>query len=179
MESRSRYGSTPAHIATAPPCLTDTHIFQNIENQDVIVAADDGSDLCISSDQEKICTLLDRAISRFPEESAYDIGKLQDRLQEVAQGRIHLVNEWIRVNTGRFPVDNPDILALLRSVDAMSQTLLASVLLCRTECSSCRLKCVGHRTHVEEEHDCGTSHSCRDACSFSAEHEQEVLCGLP
>jgi hypothetical protein len=91
-----------------------------------------------------------------------DLAKYLTYLVELRAAR---VDKWLKSNTQRFQAGNASIEELRRTFDNAVIDLRASVQLCRSQCSTCKLFCVRGRLH-EGSHDCITSHECVHDCIF-------------
>ncbi|KAI0921705.1 hypothetical protein AcW2_006594 [Taiwanofungus camphoratus] len=103
--------------------------------------------------------------------------ELEAFLSGLVQQRIELVEEWLSLNTARFPATHADIQALRRSANNMIIDMKGCVQLCTLQCASCHLSCILVRHH-DGQHDCQTTHKCAHACEFD-DHDTSEPCGLP
>jgi hypothetical protein len=93
------------------------------------------------------------------------IADLAQYLTHLVDLRTARVTVWLKSNTQRFQAGNASIEELRRTFDSAVIDLRASVQLCKSQCSSCKLFCVQSRLH-EGSHDCLTSHECIHDCTF-------------
>ncbi|KAI0959615.1 hypothetical protein AcW1_004397 [Taiwanofungus camphoratus] len=105
------------------------------------------------------------------------IQELEAFLNGLVQQRVELVEEWLSLNTARFPATHADIQALRRLANNMIIDMKGCVQLCTLQCASCHLSCILVRHH-EGHHNCRTTHHCVHACEFS-DHDNLEPCGLP
>ncbi|CAE6486842.1 unnamed protein product [Rhizoctonia solani] len=103
---------------------------------------------------------------------------LQNRLYEILDQRLSLVQQWMRVNIDSSSLDDPDIRNLTGKFDAAALSMRAAVRLCFLECSLCQLLCLRAYSHSGD-HSCGTNHMCVLSCEVVEEHSQREPCGLP
>ncbi|ORX89069.1 hypothetical protein K493DRAFT_306093 [Basidiobolus meristosporus CBS 931.73] len=103
-------------------------------------------------------------------------------IQRLVTRRRERISTWINQNIDRFPPDNSDISALQHNFSESISKFERRWEICGLTCSQCSLRCLLNKFH-DEDHDCCTDHECHHGCSFSDQHESEllvseVLCGL-
>lgn len=104
------------------------------------------------------------------------IAELTKFVDHVVQLRIEAVEEWLSMNTTRYPAEHADIQNLNRTARNMIIDMRSNVQICTLQCADCQLSCI-HRRHHDGRHDCQTSHKCVHCCQF--EDHGDELCGLP
>jgi hypothetical protein len=90
---------------------------------------------------------------------------LAQYLAHLVDLRVVQVEKWLNSNTQRFQARNAGIDELCRTFEGAVADLRASVQLCKSQCTSCKLFCVRSRLH-EGSHDCLTNHECIHDCTF-------------
>ncbi|CAE6523134.1 unnamed protein product [Rhizoctonia solani] len=136
-------------------------------------------------DEEKaekaLVNLINRAkpppSSRPHMKEAEYVEALQQALSDSLDHRLGTVEQWIKLNTGHFKLDNPDLRELNKSFSTLSSAMQASIKLCQACCSECKLLCLRAYRHPGP-HQCGTDHRCLFDCEVREEHEEQPPCGL-
>ena len=116
--------------------------------------------------------------TRYHMPDATYVEALQNRLNEILDERLSLVQQWTSVNIERFPSGNQDIRNLAGKLSMAGLAMRTAMRLCSSGCSECRLLCLRAYRHSGE-HSCGTDHRCVASCEVFEEHSQREPCGLP
>ncbi|CAE6534558.1 unnamed protein product, partial [Rhizoctonia solani] len=131
--------------------------------------------------EKALVTLINRAkpppSSRAHMKEAEYVEALQQALSDSLDHRLGTVEQWIKLNTGHFTLDNPDLRELNKSFATLSSGMQASIKLCQACCSECKLLCLRAYRHPGP-HQCGTDHRCVFDCEVREEHEEQPPCGL-
>jgi hypothetical protein len=116
---------------------------------------------------------------RFSVPDGHFFNELSTYLYSLVENRLMHVSKWLTANTQRFG-ERGEIAGLVRTFDAYSKELRASVALCGSKCSSCGLLCLEHKQHMGK-HDCKTTHKCAFPCEFLDQHEDAGIpeCDIP
>lgn len=150
-----------------------------MDNQNLIPGNDTAAIFYIFKEDNERAAALAKLIKEWNSDAArLPTNDLVQYLQGVSAQRIRKVREWIEHNVARFPQDNSDMRGLWRHFEDLSEALLANIQICLADCSTCRLRCLLHRSHLSHQHDCGTSHDCIDSCDYLHDHETLERCGL-
>ncbi|PVF98362.1 hypothetical protein CPB86DRAFT_825740 [Serendipita vermifera] len=174
---------------------TDTHNQEPLKNfdSDEVLSSDDGMaifyldlpDNPILSGSSLHDCLRTLRMSYPGRDARYRIGEadffkgLSSYLVNLVEARLKHVSQWLTANTERFG-EKGEITVLIRTFDAYSKELRASVTLCGSKCSSCGLICLEHKQHTGKHH-CQTSHRCVHPCEFVDQHEEAEIpeCDIP
>ncbi len=126
----------------------------------------------------RLCTLRESWNPETPRQYIPDsewVGSLASYLSGLIDLRVNHVQLWLDSNLARFQGGHAAIEELRRRFDNLVIEMKTNVLLCRTQCSSCRLICIRGRSH-DGDHSCQTSHMCAHNCEFCKDSTKS--CGL-
>ncbi|KAG8955250.1 hypothetical protein FRC03_011241 [Tulasnella sp. 419] len=175
------------------PCAMSTGFSQvepeveelkNLDNQGIIPWGDDSRNIvfCLSkSPAERAVSLLTISNGWKCDPARHDLNELTEHIDKLVSARVGHIDEWIRVNTSRFPNKGADLKHLMSAFKDHKNLLYAGVQLCRVDCSECRLPCILPKAHKSGNHNCQTSHQCLARCEYLDVHDQkkDVFCELP
>lgn len=149
---------------------------------------DTGIQLLSAQDEADVTQLRESMIAKFSvswEAQDFEVGaqdwvkRLAGFFSAIACRRIQRVQVWIHKNTEGY-TDDEEVQQLLRKADTDYFRSLREVWsVCGEKCNICYRLCVRPKYHKQvtdddEQHTCGTKHTCPKYCSFC---EDEVVCG--